>query len=469
MPVRKRRHHRPGVPGSDPVAAPRSGRPCLVLTGRPNVGKSTIFNRIVGQSRAVVERTPGVTRDRLYAAAEWAGCDIVVTDTGGLGGGDGDPFAPEVAAQARQALSEADVVLFVVDAGTGLLPADAEIADTLRRLRKPVVLVANKADRAKAGVEEFFALGLGEPVGVSAVRGEGLGDVLDRALARVNRPQEQPAPEPAGASPPVSVALVGRPNVGKSSLVNRLLGEQRLIVSEIAGTTRDTVDVPVELAGRAFVFVDTPGLRRPARIAPRSLERASAQRSTRAIARAEVVCVVLDAGEPCTDQDKRIAGLAVDNHRAAVVLLNKSDLLAPADLRAAVDGVRRELPFLSFAAVLPCSARTSAGLASLPAALASAADAYRRRLPTAPLNQCIRQAIAVHPPAAFEGKPVRIFYATQLRVQPPTIVLMTNRQGAVASAYARYLENRLRERFDLMGTPVRWLFRARQHRRLILG
>jgi len=453
---------------SDPASGLGTTGPLLVLTGRPNVGKSTIFNRILGERRAVVEATPGVTRDRLYAPAEWAGTPFVVTDTGGLGGGDGDPFAPLVAAQARAALAEADVVLLVVDAGDGLLPADRDIAAELRRLRRPVVVIANKADRRTASVHEFYALGLGEPLPVSAVRGEGLGDVLDSALALLQA--RQPAdPSPVAEEEPPRVAFVGRPNVGKSSLVNRLLGTERLIVSDLAGTTRDAIDVPWQPGGRRFLLVDTPGLRRPARIAARGIERWSATRTFSAIARAEAAVVVLDAGEPCTDQDKRIAGSVVDRRRAALLLLNKADTLSAAALAETMDLVRREMPFLAHAPLLACSAVTGQGLAGLPASLGAVADAYRRRLATAPLNQCVRSAVALHPPASFEGRAVRIYYATQIRTAPPTIALVTNRRGAVAPAYARYLENRIRATFNLEGAPIRFVFRERQHRRLVLG
>lgn len=461
-----RRLHRPWSVAPLPPPAAGTGGPVLVLAGRPNVGKSTIFNRILGERRAVVEATPGVTRDRNYARAEWAGRSFVAVDTGGLGGAPGDPFAGEVAVSSRAALAQADVVLFIVDAGEGLVPADADIAAELRRLRRPVVLVANKADRHGAAVEEFFALGLGEPWPVSAIRGEGLGDVLDRAL-ELARGGVEPAHE--GEEAPPSVAFVGRPNVGKSSLVNRLLGDARMIVSEIAGTTRDAIDVLWEVDGRQFVLVDTPGLRRPGRVARQGVERWSGTRTAAAIARCEVAVVVLDASEPATDQDKRIAGRVADRRRAAVVLLNKVDLLTPAARAAAVAEVRRELPFLSYAPVLACSAKSGDGLAELPATLRAVGEAYRRRLGTSPLNQCIRTAVALHPPASFEGRPVRIYYAAQIRSAPPTVALVINHRGGVSNAYARYLENRLREQFDLPGSPVRFVFRERAHRALVVG
>jgi GTP-binding protein len=445
--------------------------PAVVLTGRPNVGKSTLFNRIVGEARAVVEATPGVTRDRLYAAAEWAGRRFALTDTGGLGGGDGDPFA----AQAEAALADADVVVLVVDARAGLVPGDHEIAARVRRLGKPVVVVANKADRPGADDPyEFYLLGLGEPFPVSAARGEGLGDALDRVVALLGDapPQalEEDAKDPEDPKDPeIPVAFVGRPNVGKSSLVNRLLGQDRLIVSEIAGTTRDAVDIPWTRGGRRFVLVDTPGLRRPSRIDPASLERWVAQRSAGAIRRAQVAVLVLDCTEPFTEQDKRIAGLIKDRRRAAVIALNKADALSGTALAELSARVRSELPFLDYAPSVACSARTGHGVEEVASAAAAAADSHRRRVATAALNQCVRAAVAMHPPAAHEGKPVRIYFAAQIGVCPPTIALVTSRRGAVADAYARYLENRIRERFALTGSPVRWVFRERAGRRLRLA
>ncbi len=452
---------------SEAALDPGADRPLLVLTGRPNVGKSTIFNRIVGERRAVVESTPGVTRDRLYAPAEWAGTSLVVTDTGGLGGADGDPFAPLVAAQTRAAIAEADVVLLVVDAGDGLLPVDRDIAAEVRRLRKPVILIANKADRRGAAVHEFYALGLGEPLPLSAVRGEGLGDILDRAVALL---RQQPRADALGqGNAPTRVVFVGRPNVGKSSLVNRLLGRERLIVSDIAGTTRDAVDVSWQVGDQSFLLVDTPGLRRPARVARQGIERWSAARTTSAVARAEVAVIVLDAAEPCTDQDKRIAGNVADRRRAAIVVLNKVDLIPGPALADVLMRVRSEMPFLAYAPVLASSTVTGQGLADLPATMGRVGRAYRRRLATAPLNQCIRAAVALHPPASFEGRAARIYYATQIRTAPPTIALVTNHRGAIAPTYVRYLENRVREQFELPGAPVRFVFRERAHRRLILG
>jgi GTP-binding protein len=439
-----------------------SARPVLVLVGRPNVGKSSLFNRIAGGARAVVDPTPGVTRDHLEAQAEWTGRAFTIVDTAGLGPVAPDPLGEEIRLDAERTLEAADVVLFVVDAAEGLVPEDRAIADRLRRLGRPVVVVANKADRAGASPAEFYALGFGEPHAVSAVRGEGVGDVLDEALARWGGPPSAPSGEGA-AEAPARVAFVGRPNVGKSSLVNRLLGADRLLVSEVAGTTRDAVDVPWEAGGHRFVLVDTPGLRRPSRVET-ALEEASAQRSRRAIARADVAVLVLEAPLLGTEQDKRIGGLAVDRGVGLVVAVNKADLV-PRGERARLEAVVRErLPFLEHAPVLLCSARTGEGVSRLVPLLAEVARGYRQRLPTPEVNACLQEALAAHPPAAVGGSPVRIYYAAQVRAAPPTLVLLTNRRQAVGPDYARYLERRLRERFGLRGVPVRLVFRVRPHR-----
>lgn len=442
--------------------------PSVVLAGRPNVGKSSIFNRILGQARSVVEAQPGVTRDRVDALAEWGGREFRLTDTGGLGGGDGDPFAPAVGRQALAALQAADVIVLVVDARAGVLPEDAEIARQLRRLHRPLVLVANKAEGSQAVPYEFYRLGLGEPLPVSATLGEGLGEVLD-AVGAALAPTAPATPTADVQEASVPVAIVGRPNAGKSSLVNWLVGQERMIVSELAGTTRDAVDVPWSVGGRALVLVDTPGLRRPARVARASLEQWTARRSTAAIARAQVALLVLDAAQPCTDQDKRIAGLIRDRWRAAVVILNKVDLLAPAALTQVTARVREEMPFLDYAPVVGCSARTGWGTDRVGPAVLAAAEAFGRRMATAPLNARLREAIAINPPSGEGGAAVRIYYAAQVGTAPPTIALITNRRGAIPDHYVRYLERRLRGQFPLEGTPVRWVFRARAHRRLVLG
>ncbi len=464
------------IPGKAAVSSPTAagagaGMPTVVLTGRPNVGKSALFNRIVGATVAVVEATAGVTRDRLESEALWNGCAFRVTDTGGLAGADGDPFAPLVATQTRAALASASGVLVVVDGRAGLQPGDRDVAEEVRRLGRPVLLIANKCEASQALAADFYPLGLGEPLAVSAMHGEGVGDLLDLVVERLGG---QAAVAPAAAQAdvdavlPVAAAFVGKPNVGKSSLVNRLLGSQRLIVSERAGTTRDAVDVPWCVGEARFLLVDTPGMRRPARIERHSLEHWSARRSARAVERCEVAALVLDASAAVSEQDKRIAGLVCDRGRAAILVLNKVDLLPAGGIAATAARIREALPFLHYAEVVPCSAQSGRGLQVLPGALERAAAAYRRRLTTSTLNACLRAAVATHPPASAAGRPARIYYAAQIGERPPTICLVVNRPHVLSAAYVRYLENRLRERFELRGTPVRFAFRVRRHRALSL-
>jgi GTP-binding protein len=433
---------------------------CVVLVGRPNVGKSSLFNRIAGGRRAIVEPTPGVTRDPLRATAEWAGRRFELVDTGGLVGPPGDPLAAEIGQRAEEAIAGADVAVMVVDGQAGLLPADREVAEHLRRWGGPVLLAVNKCEGWRTSPHEFYALGLGEPLPVSAIHGDGVAELLDAVIDRLPAGAAEGPQPTAGA---VRVALVGRPNAGKSSLVNRLLGRQQLIVSDLPGTTRDAIDVPWSRDGHHFVFVDTPGLRRPARVAQAAeLERLSVARALRAVARADVAVLVLDAQVGVTEQDQRIAGFAYERVRAAVVLLNKWDLVpSGTDGQQFVAAVRAALPLGHYALVERTSARTGLGLARLPRLLGQAAAAHAQQLPTAAVNRVLREAVALHAPPAHKGRPLRLFYATQVATRPPTLLCFVNLVEAVRPDYVRYLENRLREAFDLQGSPLRLHFRAR--------
>ncbi len=446
---------------------------CVALVGRPNVGKSSLFNRIVGRGVAIVEPTPGVTRDPLEAEAEWAGHTFTLLDTGGLVAPEGDPFAPLIARAAAARLRDADVAVMVVDGQVGLLPADDDIARLLRRWSGRVVLAVNKCESYRAVPYEFYSLGLGEPMPCSAIHGDGMGDLLDAVVAALGDSstpigEESPAPdEPVEAafpvpSGPIRVALVGRPNAGKSSLVNRLIGRERLIVSEMPGTTRDAIDVPWTHGDDRFVLVDTPGMRRPARITA-ELERSSIARALRAIARADVAVLVLDAQEGVTDQDQRIAGYAFERGRAAVILLNKWDLVAsegdPAKRQQAE--IRAALPFLAYAPILLTSARTGRGVDRIPTAIAEVATAHRQRMGTAEVNRVLREATSLHAPPSHRGKALRLYYATQVATAPPTLLCFVNDAAGVRPDYTHYLENRLRAAFSLDGTPLRLHFRTR--------
>jgi GTP-binding protein len=438
-------------------------RPVVAIVGRPNVGKSALFNRLIGRRLAIVEDRPGITRDRLYAPATWSGRSFTLVDTGGLITDAAESIPAQVRAQAERAIAEADVVLFVVDAAAGILPEDHEVAQRLREGRRPVVLAVNKADRPDhPGVYEFYALGLGDPMPVSAIHGLGIDDLMDAVIAVL------PEAAPAAVTPAaVRVALVGRPNVGKSSLLNAILGEERVIVDAVPGTTRDAVDTPLTREGRTFVLVDTAGLRRKARI-DEPLERFSAGRSLGAIDRADVVVLVLDATEPLVEQDQEIARYTLERGRALVVAVSKWDLVAdsPEPHRAMLDRVKAGLRFVGYAPVVVTSAPKGWGIPELFAHILLAADAHGRRVPTGKLNRVIEQAEQSHlPPADRYGRQGKIYYATQPGAHPPTVILFVNDPVLFPDEYGRYLEGRLRRAFAFEGTPLRLVFRPRERGR----
>lgn len=434
--------------------------PIVAIVGRPNVGKSELFNRLIGRRLAIVEETPGLTRDRLYAEAEWSGRAFMLVDTGGLISGTREALQADIRRQTLRAVEEADLLLFVVDARAGLLPEDAEAADVLRQARKPVLLVANKVDDRKheSGIYEFHALGLGEPLPVSARYGHGTGDLLDEVVALLPEPRDV-APEVTGTR----VAVVGRPNVGKSSLVNAILGIERVLVAETPGTTRDAVDTHLTFGGRPFVFVDTAGLRRQARVGDR-IERYSISRTRAAIDRADVAILVLDAAAAVADQDQRIAREIADAGRGLIVALNKWDLVPPdRRTREVLDRrIYHALRFVAYAPVLRVSAKDRMGIDDLLAAVGRVADAYKLRVPTGPLNRVVEAAeTSTPPPADARGRRVKILYSTQVQAGPPTFVLFVNDPRIMGASYLRYLERALREAFPLVGTPLRFVLRAR--------
>ncbi len=433
--------------------------PRIAVVGRPNVGKSTLFNRLVGARKALVRDTPGVTRDRLHGVCEFGGWRAQVIDTGGL-----DPTAEEsltarVRAQVLAAIAEADLLLFVVDAREEVTALDADVARLLRRVAKPVLLVANKVDTAtqEAALADVHALGMDPVYPVSAEHGRGVAELLEAVRARL--PSE---PEPSEEPDAVRIAVVGRPNVGKSSLVNAIAGEDRVLVHPEPGTTRDAVDTPVTVGGRPYVLVDTAGLRRKGRTAE-GLDRLAAVMARRSLERSDLALVVLDGSEGVTAQDARIAGYAEAAGRGVVLVVNKWDLVEGAD-RAPdlVRALRERLAFLAHAPVVFTSARLATGLDALFETVERVAGAYAREIPTAELNRVLTAAVSRRPPAGVRGKTLRIFYATQVGTRPPRFLLFVNDPAALHFSYERYLINALREAFGLSGAPVRLRLRRRR-------
>jgi len=452
----------------------RSVDPTVAIVGRPNVGKSALFNRMLSRRLAIVEATPGVTRDRLSAPCEWAGRTFALVDTGGLISGHAEALPAEVRRQTRRAIADADVLVFLVDASAGLTGADEEIADLLRESGRPVIVVANKADTPAAalGAHEFHALGLGEPLAVSAMHGLGIGDLLDTIVARLPpegsgqaeateaRPDEQ-APE-SGADAAVKVAFLGRPNVGKSSLVNALLGEERVIVDAVPGTTRDAIDTPLSYAGRPVVLIDTAGLRRRSHV-DEPIEFYSTRRTRDALVRADVVVLVVDATAGITDQDQRIARDAYEAGRGVVVAVNKWDLLEGYTVDDVDRMAQQQLQFLGGVPVCPTSATRAEGIDELMREVFAVEAARGIRIPTGPLNKFIADAVQTNAPSADSaGRRLHIYYATQPETHPPTVVLFVNDPRLLAEDYRRYLERRLRKAFGLRGTPIRWSLRGRR-------
>jgi GTP-binding protein len=441
------------------MAAKRSAdSPAVVLVGRPNVGKSTLFNRITGSRRAIVAPVAGTTRDTNSHTADWRGRPFTLVDTGGLFGASEDPLHELVVQHGHKALSSADVIVFVVDGREGLVPADEEIASRLRTAAVPVILAVNKTDdrRARGRALEFYQLGFDAVVEIAAEHGEGTGDLLDEVVARLPSPREGPA---AVDEPEVAVAIVGRPNVGKSSLLNRLLREERAIVSEMPGTTRDSVDALLRWHRRKFRIVDTAGIRRAGRVARSGqVEAVSVVLARRAIEKADVAVLVIDASQGAADQDGAIAGEAEKAGCGIIIAANKWDLTKGrgADYSKTFDDeLRRQLKFLDYAPVLHISASTGERTAKVLETIDKVSEARQTRIPTGELNRFLKAVTAVHPPVSPGRRHVRILYAAQTSVAPPTFVFFTNVATEFHFSYERFLTNRLRESFGLIGTPIR--------------
>lgn len=431
-------------------------KPVVAIVGRPNVGKSTLFNRLIGERTAIVEDTPGITRDRVYGHSDWNGREFTVVDTGGLGMREEDPFGEHIQAQAEIAIHEADLILFLVDAREGLTAGDEEVAETFRASGRPILLVANKADneRREADTHEFYSLGLGEVYSVSAHSGRGVADLLDDVVQRLPAAAEEEVDEDR-----IKIAIVGRPNVGKSSLLNAILGEERVIVSPVAGTTRDAVDVPFEFNQQPFMLIDTAGIRRAGKIQG-SVEYYTVLRAERAIERCDVGVIVVDASMGVVDGDKRVAGMVDEAGRACVVFVNKWDLVKGLTPREFGAQLRDEMPFLKFAPIVVGSAEDRKGMEDLLDTCADAANNHALRISTPELNRVIREAVDRRPYSSA-GREFKIYYATQVRSKPPTFVLFVNNPKIPHETYLRYLENQMRAEFGFTGTPIRILLRKR--------
>lgn len=434
-------------------------KPIVAIVGRPNVGKSTLFNKLAGHRIAIVEDTPGVTRDRIYADAEWLAHNFKLIDTGGIEPKSDDIILEQMKRQAEIAIETADVIIFIVDGKAGLTDSDNEVANMLRKSKKPVVLAVNKIDNLKdePNAVEFYNLGIGTPMPVSAGQGKGLGDLLDEVVALFPEYDVEEDEEI------IRVAFVGRPNVGKSSLVNRILGEERSIVTDIAGTTRDAVDSYMETEEGKFVLVDTAGLRRKSKVKA-EIERYSVVRTLTAIERADVVVLMVDAEEGVADQDEKIIGYAHDMRKAIMVIVNKWDLIEKDDktMQKYLQEIRGSLNFLPYAPFLFISALTGQRTHKVLGGIRACYDNYCKRVATGVLNDVIGKALMQKEPPMVGTKRLKVYYATQTGIKPPTFVFFVNDQSALHFSYARYIENQLRESFDFSGTGIKIEYREKK-------
>lgn len=435
-------------------------KPIVAIVGRPNVGKSTLFNRIAGKRIAIVEDTPGVTRDRIYSDAEWLNHRFVIIDTGGIEPDSDDIILSQMRDQAQIAIETADVIVFITDAKDGVTEADREIAMMLRKSATPVVLAVNKVDNAGMfnDVYEFCNLGIGDPIGISSSLGLGIGDLLDQVASRFKDSEDS-----AEDDEYTKVAIIGKPNVGKSSLVNRLAKQERVIVSDIPGTTRDAIDTPIEAGGDKYMLIDTAGIRRKSRVSE-DVERYSVLRALTAVERADVCVVMIDATEGVSEQDAKIAGYADEAGKGIVIAVNKWDAIAKDNGTSGefTDMVRRDLSFITYAPVIFISAKTGQRVDKLIELIKHVYSQNSLRISTGMLNDVISDAIAMTQPPVTRGRRLRIYYATQASSNPPTFVMFVNDPEAMHFSYERYLENRIRARFGLDGTPVRFIYRLRK-------
>lgn len=433
-------------------------KPVVAIVGRPNVGKSTIFNRIVGERVSIVEDIPGVTRDRIYSSAEWLTHDFNIIDTGGIEIGD-EPFLEQIRQQAEIAIEEADVIIFMTNGREGVTAADEQVAKILYKTKKPVVLAVNKIDNPdmREMIYDFYALGFGEPWPISGSHGIGLGDLLDECAKHF--PQED---EEQYGDDVIKFSLIGRPNVGKSSLVNAFLGQERVIVSNIAGTTRDAIDTPYEYDGQEYVIIDTAGMRKKGKVYE-TTEKYSVLRALRAIERSDVVLVVLNAEEGIQEQDKKIAGYAHEAGKAVIIVVNKWDAIEKDEktMNFYTQQIREHFLFLDYAPIIFVSANTKQRVHQILPIIQRVSENHAMRIQSSILNEVIEDAVARNPAPTDKGRRLRLYYATQVAIKPPTFVVFVNDTELMHFSYERFLENRIRETFDFEGTPIRLITRAR--------
>ena len=436
-------------------------KPIVAIVGRPNVGKSTIFNKLVGERRAIVDDTPGTTRDRIYGTVEWGGRAFTVVDTGGLVFDDIDQLDEGIIGQAQEAIDRADVIVFVVDARDGFSSIDYDVANLLRRTDKPVILVANKADNPErtSNAVEFYQLGMGEPMPVSATHGHGTGDLLDEIV------RDFPTGEVVEPEAEVLLAIVGRPNVGKSSLVNALAGQSRVMVSDVPGTTRDAIDTMIHYHGKPVLLVDTAGIRRRGKV-EQGIEKFSVIRAVQAVERADVAALVMDASTGLTAQDTHVAGYILDAAKGMIVVANKWDLVTKGatTTQEYTAGLRQALKFADFVPIIYTSAITKQRVTKIVETALEIAQEREKRIATAVLNDAMKEAFVRHAPPSARGKSLNLLYVTQADINPPTFVFFVNDPRLVHFSYQRYLENEIRARWGFEGTPIRMVFKPRAER-----
>jgi len=434
-------------------------KPIVAIVGRPNVGKSTLFNRLVGSRKAIVEDIPGVTRDRLYDNTDWLDREFIIIDTGGIRMDEKDALTREIKMQAELAIEEADVIVFVVDGREGITSEDEEVADLLRRSDKPIVLVANKIENFGKQMDyyDFYGLGLGDPIPISAMHGMNTDELMDAIIAGFKSPVREYDDDDT-----TKIALIGRPNVGKSSLVNAFLGEPRVIVSDIPGTTRDAIDTLFQYNGKKYTLIDTAGIRKKSRI-KESTEKYSVIRSLKSMERADVVLIMLDAMEGVIEQDQRIAGYVAEQAKANIIVVNKWDLVEKDEhtINTFDKRIREDLKFLSYSPIMYVSALTKKRIFKVLEIVDFVAEQHHRRITTAELNRVLNEAMMLNPLPGGGNKRVKIYYSTQVRTAPPTFVLFSNHPDSVHFSYLRYLENVMRKNFGFEGTPIRLLVRQK--------